>query len=180
MEPRVVERGGTTLHIWEEPAPPSGVRWALDYKGPEYARVQPDVIVYTFSVAESFYDVTFELPNRCRGRTAYGADFTIPLIVVGTMADLRHAYEHERKLITDREARSLAEKVSALYYVEVSARERTNIDLLWDVLAKSKSMRHWIEAREFRNRRLGLSPPEGTADDVPLLPSEDRSRCVLS
>lgn len=141
---------------------------------------EKDVIVYTFSVAESFYDVTFELPNRCRGRTAYGADFTIPLIVVGTMADLRHAYEHERKLITDREARSLAEKVSALYYVEVSARERTNIDLLWDVLAKSKSMRHWIEAREFRNRRLGLSPPEGTADDVPLLPSEDRSRCVLS
>jgi hypothetical protein len=41
--------------------------------------------------------------------------------------------------------------------VEVSARERTNIDLLWDVLAKSKSMRHWIEVREFRNRRLGTS-----------------------
>ncbi len=101
--------------------------------------------------------------------------------------------------------------MSALYYVEVSARERTNIDLLWDVLAKSKSMRHWIEARELRNRRLGtaqayslrsfsfvlcsssffglpcltvariaLSPPEGTADDAPLLPSEDRSRCILS
>lgn len=67
---------------------------------------EKDVIVYTFSVAESFYDVTFELPNRCRGRTAYGADFTIPLIVVGTMADLRHAYEHERKLITDREVTS--------------------------------------------------------------------------
>jgi hypothetical protein len=63
---------------------------------------EKDVIVYTFSVAESFYDVTFELPNRCRGRTTYGADFTIPLIVVGTMADLR-PYEHERKLISDRE-----------------------------------------------------------------------------
>ncbi len=30
MEPRVVERGGMTLHLWEEP---SDVRWALDYKG---------------------------------------------------------------------------------------------------------------------------------------------------
>jgi hypothetical protein len=75
---------------------------------------EKDVIVYTFSVAESFYDVTFELPNRCRGRTAYGADFTIPLIVVGTMADLRHAYEHERKLITDREVIVVMKKMKIM------------------------------------------------------------------
>ncbi len=77
--------------------------------------------------------------------------------------------------------------MEALYYVEVSTRERSNVDLLLDIIAKSKTIEQWQAAREIRNKRVGIFLPatveEKSQEEVkdPLLASErpTESRCVV-
>ncbi len=88
-------------------------------------------------------------------------------------------------ITNNTQARKLAEKMEAMYYVEVSATERSNVDLLLDIIYKSKTLEQWQAAREIRNNRIGIytSPTADSreADKDPLLASSQPSegRCVI-
>ncbi len=74
--------------------------------GDEYSRLQPDLIILHFSVVESFFALTRDLPECCFGRTKYGPDLTIPLIFVGNKSDLRWAKPYrDQKQLTEEEVK---------------------------------------------------------------------------
>ena len=59
-----------------------------------------------------------------------------PAILVGTKGDLRKS-EAEKVVVTEKEAKEMAEEVGAFDYVETSAKDAANIDKLLDMIVDS-------------------------------------------
>lgn len=105
-----------------------------------YKTIQPDVILIGFSVILEGQLRNVDVKWLPHIKTFFP---NVPLILVGLQTDLRNdphtlanLQRREQKVLAFKDGLKMAKKINAVHYIECSARNKSNVDKVFEIVAK--------------------------------------------